>query len=348
MQDTSQEMTEELAESIDTWRHSVPSRMEREDPFLDDGFMARPSTRITFREPERPTRRPSTRLAFMRAAAPLFGRRPSNPNAPQDSIMERPETALGVREDDDDEAAEAKNPKLRGLFGLFGRKRKHRSPSSSPPPQVVFEAPLTLHFLFVGAKASGQTSLLFRARYGHFPDDTSGAPDLNTVERLSYVQWDAIFLCFDIKEKITLHTILQWVGAVIEMLMIAASTAPANKYRQWHGAVQGGFLGQQQNEVLLHLVGLKKDIRAKCLDEDHRIPGPFDSQSFVPFPTCCVAPSDAAWHARRIGAHRYLECSAMTGEGMEVMLEEAGQEATRRAVEVARRMRMAPSKRRLF
>lgn len=78
----------------------------------------------------------------------------------QESIMERPETALGVREDDDDEAAEAKNPKRRGLFGLFGRKRKYRSPSPSPPPQVVLDVPLTIHFLFVGAKGAGQTSLL--------------------------------------------------------------------------------------------------------------------------------------------------------------------------------------------
>lgn len=46
MQDVSGEFTEELAESIDSWRHSVPSRMEREDPFTDDGFMARPSTRV--------------------------------------------------------------------------------------------------------------------------------------------------------------------------------------------------------------------------------------------------------------------------------------------------------------
>lgn len=46
MQDVPAEFTEELAESIDSWRHSVPSRMEREDPFLDDGFVARPSTRV--------------------------------------------------------------------------------------------------------------------------------------------------------------------------------------------------------------------------------------------------------------------------------------------------------------
>lgn len=51
MQDVSEELTEELAESIDSWRHSVPSRMEREDPFLDDGFIARPSTRVVSKPP---------------------------------------------------------------------------------------------------------------------------------------------------------------------------------------------------------------------------------------------------------------------------------------------------------
>ncbi|KAL7907007.1 hypothetical protein GGI35DRAFT_482373 [Trichoderma velutinum] len=329
MQDAPQEMTGELAESIDNWRHSVPSRMEREDPFVNDGFVPRPQTRITFRESEKPARRPSTRIAMMRAAIPLF-RRPNGPNALEESIMERPETALGVRDEDEDEmVTEAKNP-IRGFFALFGRKRKHRSPSLSPTPTVVLDAPLTLHFLFVGAQGAGQTSLLFRARYGHFPDSsaiTRTCYETYTNVRMYNSQpWDAIFLCFDIKEKNTLHTILQW----------------------WQNAVQGGFLSQQQNEVLLHLIGMKKDMRAKCLDEDHRLPGPFDPQAFVPFPTCCVAPSDAMWYARRMGAHRYLECSAMTGEGVDVMLEEAGAEATRRAIEVARRMRMAPSKRRLF
>ncbi|PNP39859.1 hypothetical protein TGAMA5MH_08124 [Trichoderma gamsii] len=183
MQDVSGEFTEEQAESIDSWRHSVPSRMERDDPFSDDGFTARPSTRVTFREPERPTRRPSTaaRLAFLRAAIPIpiFHRRPCKPGEKllEGPLIERPETALGIRDDDNDgdgAAAEAKNPRRRGgLFSLFSRKRKHRSPSPSalpPVPQVVLEVPLTIHFLFVGAKSAGQTSLLFRARYGQFID----------------------------------------------------------------------------------------------------------------------------------------------------------------------------------
>ncbi|GFP58493.1 rho-related protein racL [Trichoderma asperellum] len=258
-------------------------------------------------------RRPSTRLAFIRAAIPVFHRRPATPSDGllQGPLIERPETALGTRDDDGDEAAGAKNPRRRGgLLGLFSRKRKQRSPS--PSPQVVLNVPLTIHFLFVGDKSAGQTSLLFRARYGQFPDDTSGAPDLNTVERLSYVQWDAIFLCFDIQQKPTMHTILQW----------------------WLEAVQGGFLAKQQTEVLLHLVGLKKDARDKCTDPRHRVPCPFDSDDFVPYPTCCVIPSD---------------CSAMTGEGVDGMLEDAARESTKRAIDMARFMQMAhPNKRRMF
>lgn len=118
-------------------------------------------------------RRPSTRLAFIRAAIPVFHRRP--PFTPSDGLLqgpliERPETALGIRDDGGGDgaaaAAEAKNPRRRGgLFGLFSRKRKHRSPSPSPLPlpplpQVVLDVPLTIHFLFVGAKSAGQTSLL--------------------------------------------------------------------------------------------------------------------------------------------------------------------------------------------
>lgn len=35
--------------------------------------------------------------------------------------------------------------------------------------------------------------------------------DLNTVERLTYISWDAIFLCFDISDKVSMYTIVQWV-----------------------------------------------------------------------------------------------------------------------------------------
>ncbi|KAK5997709.1 Transforming RhoA-like protein [Cladobotryum mycophilum] len=325
---------DERAESIDSWRHSVPSRLEREDPFANDGFGTRPSTRLTFRDEEekeqeekeeQPTRRPSTRLSFFRVATPLFGRRSSNasnaPPPPQAFLVQRPETALGIHE------AESRKPKRRGFLSIFSRKRK-RGSSSPPPALPVMEEPVRLQFLFVGARCSGQTSLLFRARYGYFPDDTSGVPDLRTVERLSYIPWDAIFLCFDIKDKVSMHTILQW----------------------WRRAVDEGFNKDRKFEPLLHLVGMKRDVRDMCRVEDH-MPH-HDAQSLAMFPTCCVSPTDATWQAKRIGAHRYLECSAYTGEGIEVLLEEAGQEAMRRAITRARGgsedVRMAPGKRRLI
>ncbi len=42
--------------------------------------------------------------------------------------------------------------------------------------------------------------------------DTSGTPDLETVELLSYLSWDAVFLCFDTNEKASLDAVVRWVG----------------------------------------------------------------------------------------------------------------------------------------
>ncbi|CAM1510565.1 Fc.00g009000.m01.CDS01 [Cosmosporella sp. VM-42] len=309
------------SQCVDAWRKRVPSRLDREDPFADDGFEERPHTRLTLREPETPTRRPSTRLSFLRAATPLFGRRPST------SLSGRPPSVRGP--------SEVKGKK-KSLLGLLIRKRKRRSPSPSPEP--VPREPVRLNFLFVGSRASGQTSLLFRARYGYFPDagafarplyetyDTSGVPDLNTVEKLTYISWDAIFLCFDVTDKISMYTIVQW----------------------WQHAHNNGFATEQGFEPLLHLVGMKKDLRDQCFLEDHREGSACSPSGLMAYPTCCVCPSEASWHAKRIGAHRYLECSAASGEGMDVVFDEAGREATRRAIRRGEDWEIAPGKKRKF
>ncbi|KAM0548132.1 hypothetical protein ACHAPJ_010053 [Fusarium lateritium] len=279
-------------ERIDSWRQRVPSRLERQDPFEGDGFEERPSTRLTFRDPSPPAPRPATRLSFLRSATPLFGRSSTPSTRPASSMMER--------------RAEGKR---RSLLSLLSRKRKRKEPEEIP------REPVRLNFLFVGSKAAGQTSLLFRSRYGYFPDASlitsfKSVPDLNTVEKLTYIEWDAVFLCFDISDKISMYTIIQW----------------------WHHASTLGFTKSDNFEPLLYLVGLKKDLRDQCFLEDHRTGSAHSPSGFLAYPTCCVCSSEASWQAKRIGAHEYIECSAATGEGMKEVIDDSGREAMRRAV----------------
>ncbi|CAJ0552722.1 Ff.00g008000.m01.CDS01 [Fusarium sp. VM40] len=288
-------------ERIESWRQRVPSRLERRDPFEGDGFDERPATRLTFRDPSPPPERPRTRVSFLRAATPLFGRSSTPSEQTASSTMER--RAKGKR---------------KTLLNLLSRKRKRREQEVEVPRE-----PVHLNFLFVGSKEAGQTSLLFRSRYGYFPDSNGfSCPlyetyvndriyhDLNTVENLTYIEWDAVFLCFDIAHKISMYTIIQW----------------------WHHASDQGFAKSETFEPLLYLVGLKKDLRDQCFLEDHQSSSDNSSSGLLAYPTCCVCPSEAMWQAQRIGAHEYVECSAATGEGMKEVIDNSAREAMRRVV----------------
>ncbi|KAH8714479.1 P-loop containing nucleoside triphosphate hydrolase protein [Ilyonectria robusta] len=299
---------------IDMWRTRVPSRLDREDPFEGDGFESRPATRLTFREPDQPVRRPSTRLSFLRSATPLFGR--SSTSSSRDSA-----STFGRKVDG----------RRRGLLALFSRKRKQ-----CLTPEPIPKEPVRLNYLFVGGSCSGQTSLLFRARYGYFPDtraftrplyetyDTSGAPDLTTVERLAYMSWDAVFLCFDISDRVSMYIMIQW----------------------WKHASNNGF-AQPGISQPLYLLGMKKDLRDQCFLMDHREVRGNESPGFFEFPSCCVCPSEGNFHASRIGAC-YLECSAATGEGMEAVFDEAAREATGQMGGDEEVEDVVPKKRRFF
>ncbi|KAG6040756.1 hypothetical protein E4U41_007196 [Claviceps citrina] len=119
--------------------------------------------------------------------------------------------------------------------------------------------------------------------------------------------WDAVFLCFDVKEKMGLLRILSW----------------------WQQAVDQGFCAS--STPLIYLLGLKRDLRMECSFEDHRLA--METSLTVGSPSCCVNPRDADWHARRIGAERYAECSALTGHGVDGVVEEVGRLALERAVQ---------------
>ncbi|KAI6781585.1 Ras like [Emericellopsis cladophorae] len=94
--------------------------------------------------------------------------------------------------------------------------------------------------------------------------------------------------------------------------------------RWWRCAVHEGFASSSRYPPLLHLVGMKCDKRS--VEE-----GLSDTRTanLAAFPTCCVEVEEATWQARRIGADRYLECSALTGEGVKSVVDELGREVIR-------------------
>ncbi|KAF4344858.1 FAD dependent oxidoreductase [Fusarium beomiforme] len=301
-------------ERINSWRQHVPSRLDRDDPFEGDHFDERPPTRLTFRDVSPPEARPSTRLGFFRAATPMFGRSSTPSTRPASSTMQR--------------RAEGKR---RNLLSLLSRKRKIKV------KEEITREPVRLNFLFMGSKASGQTSLLFRSRYGYFPDSSAFARPLYETyvneriyhnQPLTYIEWDAVFLCFDISDKISMYTIIQW----------------------WHHASNHGFTKSATFEPLLYLVGLKKDLRDQCFLENHRTSSAFSSSELMAYPTCCICSSEANWQATRIGAHRYIECSAATGEGMKEVIDDSAREALRRLAggQVPEEEAAVPKKKRRF
>ncbi|UNI24659.1 hypothetical protein JDV02_010391 [Purpureocillium takamizusanense] len=112
--------------------------------------------------------------------------------------------------------------------------------------------------------------------------------------------FDAVFLCFDVQNGMSMRSIVSW-----------WTHARARAFTK-ESPFQMGF------DPLLHLVGLKKDLRLN-------IPAGMSASHFV-------NTSDAQAAAASIGAHRYIECSAKTHEAMDALFDDAGREATRRYI----------------
>ncbi|KAF4589865.1 hypothetical protein GQ602_003754 [Ophiocordyceps camponoti-floridani] len=94
----------------------------------------------------------------------------------------------------------------------------------------------------------------------------------------------------------------------------------------WLRARDKGFsTATQLFNPMVHLVGNKSDIRQSCSGGTANCPGGL-------FHSCCVTVAEATATARSIQADRYVECSALTGHGMETVLDESVAEATRRAI----------------
>ena len=88
----------------------------------------------------------------------------------------------------------------------------------------------------------------------------------------------------------------------------------ANGHRhQWAGAVNRGFLNQQENEVLVHLLGMKKDVREQCTDDTHRVRGLFDPPNAVPLPNCCVLPYEVRRRPCPSGRQKTADVKSLAG-----------------------------------
>ncbi|KGQ10126.1 Rho-related GTP-binding protein RhoE [Beauveria bassiana D1-5] len=362
----------DLEGSLLLGRLAKHDRLEREDPFANDGFGEWPMTRLltkgtgqTFREQdpadEEEVQRPASRFSVFRAKLFTPKRQQGYFTTTDDDestiCPPRPSTAQSTM------CPKRKNKKRGGGFlaGLFrrGKKRSREefededcyggqdekpvSRLSTVVVEPVMSKQLHLNFLFVGCPSAGQTSLLNRIRYGYFPDtsvmprtryetythqprhsaarvelwDTSGAPDLATVQLLAHIHWDIIFLCFDISDHSSLQAIVAW----------------------WKFTAERLFSGSKSLPPTLRLLGTKKDLRHRGASLRrfslgyyyHQLPLSASTQSVIAA-SACVSSAQAAWQAKHIKA-KYYECSALTGEGCELLVEEAAEEATRRIVE---------------
>ncbi|CAH0038411.1 unnamed protein product [Clonostachys solani] len=181
--------------------------------------------------------------------------------------------------------------------------------------------------VLLGDGASGKTSLLNVFTRGYFPTvyeptvfenyvhdifvdnvhielslwDTAGQEEFDRLRSLSYDDTDLIMLCFSVDSKDSLENVeSKWVGEI-------ADNCPGTK---------------------LVLVALKCDLREQGGEEDEDGEGTNTEAAEPPRekkPT--ISYEQGLEVARRIGALRYLECSAMRNRGVNEAFTEAARVA---------------------
>ncbi|KAI6781872.1 GTP-binding protein-like protein [Emericellopsis cladophorae] len=180
--------------------------------------------------------------------------------------------------------------------------------------------------VLLGDGASGKTSLLNVFTRGYFPTvyeptvfenyvhdifvdnvhielslwDTAGQEEFDRLRSLSYDDTDLIMLCFSVDSKDSLENVeSKWVGEI-------ADNCPG---------------------VKLVLVALKCDLREQGNEDDEEATAPTgaDGQPLEKKPT--ISYDQGLEVARRIGALRYLECSAMRNRGVNEAFTEAARVA---------------------
>jgi len=180
--------------------------------------------------------------------------------------------------------------------------------------------------VLLGDGASGKTSLLNVFTRGYFPTvyeptvfenyvhdifvdnvhielslwDTAGQEEFDRLRSLSYDDTDLIMLCFSVDSKDSLENVeSKWVGEI-------ADNCPG---------------------VKLVLVALKCDLREQGVEDDEDAEQNYDENGQPREKKPTISYDQGLEVARRIGALRYLECSAMRNRGVNEAFTEAARVA---------------------
>ncbi|KAI0403217.1 P-loop containing nucleoside triphosphate hydrolase protein [Xylaria palmicola] len=184
------------------------------------------------------------------------------------------------------------------------------TPSSGTPSFMLIDRP-KMRFVFVGDAGCGKSSLLMRFYRDTFTQhyaptqyelfnkvvtvdgqdadvelwDTAGDVTLEQLGRLSYLAWDAVFLCFSVSSMRSFD----------------------NARTQWIAQIRRHTRGAP-----LLLVGTKTDDRV----------GRGLWAPLYPDLDARVTATEGSMMATELGAYRYVECSAKTGQGIEGLFED--------------------------
>ncbi|KAM4060751.1 Ras family protein [Hirsutella rhossiliensis] len=288
--------SEEHTQRIMEWCHGVPTRYERDDPFAGDDFQAaQTGAHRAFEDPDRPVVNYPSGLP-PRPSARLSFVRPDTPMHGSSASSRVPTTSEEVR---DSAGSSSRKQKLFKALSLFSRKRRNAGPASpplAPPPPPTPPKPVRLNFLFVGSRGTGQTSLLLW--------ETLNRPSRSAEEFGNFIPFFRAQ-----RNEGAMANLDSWAQPIALWILPGRTRAEANNDTS----------GAPDLNTVERLASMPWHGVFLCFDLGNKI-------------TLLAIVQWATANARSIRADHYIEVSARTGENIDLLLNGAGVEATRRVI----------------